>query len=78
MDKQQFPDLIAFPLDQAMQILEKNGVPYYIKKALPFRLSKISKENNNQMQQIICRVIRQLEKSDGIVEILIAPESGAK
>ncbi len=74
------PDVTAFPLDQALNLLEKHSVSYYVKKALPFRPPGKSsgKVENKELQPTVYRVIRQVEGKEGVVELVVAPEAAAE
>lgn len=70
------PDVTAFPLEEALQLLEKNGVNYYVKKTAPlFSSSRKSKAANEVKKALLYRVIRQREDNTGIIELVIAPEA---
>lgn len=78
MKKDNIPDVTAFPLDQAIQILEKQEISYYVKKALPYRPpGKLNKKVNKEQQSPGYRIIRQTEGIEGVVELVIALEVAA-
>lgn len=78
MESNKIPDVTALPLDQALKLLEKHGVSYYVKKALPVRpLGTTGKVDKKEQQHPVYRVIRQID-GEGMVELVVAPEAAAK
>ncbi len=78
MKKDNIPDVTGFPLDRAIQLLEKQGTSYYVKKALPYRPpGKVNKDKNEERQSPAYRVIRQTKGIEGVVELVIALEIAA-
>ncbi len=65
------PDITAYPLDRAEEVLRDNNLNYYVKKNfIDDSLSYFLKPKTGSQYY---RVIRQVMKED-VVELIIAPE----
>lgn len=71
------PDVTGYRVDEAIELLESNGIDYYIKSTK--RSDLLEAEGSEERPACVpqrYRVVKQVKKGANILELLLAMEAG--
>jgi beta-lactam-binding protein with PASTA domain len=71
--KEKIPDVTAYRLDEAINILEKKGIKFNLKKTIP-PLSGLEDHKVKEISKKNYRVVKQMELEDYTLELIIVAE----
>jgi len=66
------PDVTAYRLDEAINILEKKGIKFKLKKTSPFRSGLWQEHEEKAAPNEKYRIVKQLQLEDHFLELTIA------